>query len=354
MYEKTKKRIEEYLAEGVFPSVAFSFIKKGMHEAQLKGLAQIVPENEPLTEKHIFDVASLTKVICTTTVVLQLVEEGILQLDTPLKEYYPAFHDATITIRHLLTHTGDINTYIENRDALSQRELIQAYHQVESGSKLGIESKYTDTGTILLGLMLEKVLQKTAVELFEERVLQPLEMTDSCFLPDDPAHTVPTELHPRRGLIRGQTHDPKAFVLAEHAGNAGLFTNLTDLEKFVTMYLNKGVYKDNRFLQETTILSLLEDYSFAKNHPRSLGWDLKTDVNGAVYLFHTGYTGTFILMDILSQEAFIFLSNRVHPVDRRAEYIEKRDQLIQLYLDEKIEAAAKPKKWSNEYKFREE
>lgn len=340
MYEKTKALIEDYLDERVFPGVSFSFIRGEKQETQTKGMAQLVPKEEPLTEQLLFDVASLTKVICTTTVVLQLIEEEILQLDRPLKEYYPSFHDPRLTIRHLLTHTGDINTYIENRDTLSQNELIAAYNQVEAGEKLGLESKYTDTGTILLGLMLEELLQKDAVTIFEERVLRPLEMTNSCFLPVDPALTVPTELHRQRGLIRGQTHDPKAFVLSEHAGNAGLFTNLTDLEKFVTMYLNRGLYNGVPFLQESTILSLLEDHSFAENHPRSLGWDLKKDAAGTAYLFHTGYTGTFILMDIVSKEAFIFLSNRVHPVDRRAAYIEKRDQLIQLYLDEKLEAAA--------------
>lgn len=339
MYEKTKKQIDAYLKEDVFPGVSFSFIRGGEREAVTKGLAQVLPKKELLTEALLFDVASLTKVICTTTVVLQLMEEGMLELDAPIRTYYPSFQDPTITIRHLLTHTGDINTYIENRDALSQKELIAAYNHVESGKKRGIESKYTDTGTILLGLMLEELLGKTAVDIFEERVLTPLEMTDSCFLPSDPAQTVPTELHAKRGLIRGKTHDPKAFVLAERAGNAGLFANLTDVEKFVTMYLNRGIYREQRFLQEATILMLLKDHSSAVNHPRSLGWDLKMGSDGTMYLFHTGYTGTFILMDILSQEAFILLSNRVHPVDKRAEYIEKRDQLIQLYLDEKEEAA---------------
>ncbi|MGL4695329.1 serine hydrolase domain-containing protein [Enterococcus larvae] len=339
MYEKTKQLIDVYLKENVFPGVSFSFLKNGVGEAETKGLAQIFPEKEQLTNQLLFDVASLTKVICTTTVVLQLMEEGLVQLDNPIKEYYPVFGDPTITIRHLLTHTGDINTYIENRDSLSQEELITAYNQVRSGEQLGKVSKYTDTGTILLGLMLEEILQKPAVAIFQERVLIPLQMTSSCFLPDDPSKTVPTEVHPARGLIRGQTHDPKAFVLAERAGNAGLFTNLTDLEKFVTMYLNKGIYDGLQFLQEATILGLLKDHSFAENHPRSLGWDLKKGTDGTMYLFHTGYTGTFILMDILSQEAFIFLSNRVHPVDKRAEYIEKRNQLIQLYLEEKEKAA---------------
>ncbi|MCB5951861.1 beta-lactamase family protein [Enterococcus sp. BWT-B8] len=335
MYERTKKLISHYLDEGVFPGASFAFIRGESIEETTIGAAQIFPVREKLTAALLFDVASLTKVICTTTVVLQLVEEKKLCIDETLKKYYPFFQDGRLTIRHLLTHTSDINTFIPNRDQLSQKELIEAYIRIQSGEKLGKESKYTDAGTILLGFMLEELLGKPVIEIFKERVLLPLQMMNSCFLPDDPFKTVPTEDHPVRGLIRGQVHDPKAFVLAEHSGNAGLFTNLEDLEKFVSMYLNRGVYNGKRMLKEETILELLQDHSFVENHKRSLGWDLKWSREQTPYLFHTGYTGTFILMDILKKEAFIFLSNRVHPSDRREEYIAKRDQLLQLYLEEK-------------------
>jgi CubicO group peptidase (beta-lactamase class C family) len=335
MYDKTKAKIEQLMNDGIFSGVSFSFITKTSSEDFTWGKAQTTPTVEPLTRSLLFDVASLTKVICTTTVVLQLLENGVIELDRPFKTYYPAFDDEKITIRHLLTHTSDIQSYIENRDALSKEELKEAYHHVKSGDQLGTKVAYTDTGTILLGFMLENILGKDAVAIFQERVLQPLSMTESRFLPERASDTVPTEIHPVRGLIRGQTHDPKAFVLAEHAGNAGLFTNLTDLKKFVWMYLNEGAYQSSRVLKRETIDSLLVDQTPNKKGHRSLGWDLKEGVDGSTLLFHTGYTGTFILMDIPKKEGFIFLSNRVHPVDRRTEYIEKRDELIQLYLNEK-------------------
>ncbi|MGC6768902.1 serine hydrolase domain-containing protein [Enterococcus sp. LJL128] len=335
MYEQTKNCINSFLKEGVFPGVSYSFIRNGSIESQTLGFARLLPEKEKLTTDHLFDVASLTKVICTTTVILQLLEEKLIALDQPLKMYYPVFTDDKITIRHLLTHTSDIHTYIKNRDSLSQKELIEAYNNVESGSKLGKEVKYTDVGTILLGLMLEHLLKKTAVELFEERVLRPLQMTSSCFLPAASVKTVATEDHPVRGIIQGATHDPKAFVLSEHAGNAGLFTNLSDLLSFAEMYLNDGSYNGKTFLKKETIQGLLKDYTLAATGERSLGWDLKEGLNGERFLFHTGYTGTFLLLDILHKEAFLFLSNRVHPADNRQAYIEKRDELLQIYLEEK-------------------
>jgi len=335
MYKKTKQKIKELMNEGIFSGVSFSFISEDKSEDHTWGNAQILPTVEPLERPLLFDVASLTKVICTTTVVLQLIETGVLKVDVPVHKYYPAIADQRLTIRHLLTHTSDIQSYIENRDSLTKEALRLAYLQVRSGENLGEKVAYTDTGTILLGFMLEELFDNVLIEIFKERVLEPLDMTASVFLPSNSSQIVPTENHPTRGVIRGQTHDPKAFVLAEHAGNAGLFTNLTDLKKFTEMYLNDGKYMENRLLEKTTIELLLTDQTPNKRGQRSIGWDLKKDATGHPLLFHTGYTGTFLLIDPIQKNAFIFLSNRIHPVDNRAQYIEKRDELIQLYLYEK-------------------
>lgn len=336
MYKKTKQKIKELMDDGIFPGASFSFMTQYETEDHTWGMAQMVPTEEPLLPSMLFDVASLTKVICTTTVVLQLMESEVIDIDKPFQTYYTTFEDEKITIRHLLTHTSDIQSYIENRDALTKDELREAYNHVRSGKELGKKVAYTDTGTILLGFMLEALLAKDVIEIFKERVLAPLEMTETKFLPEDPTKIVPTENHPVRGLIRGQTHDPKAFVLAEHAGNAGLFTNLTDLKKFISMYLNNGQFQGNKVLERHTLYSLLLDQTPDKCGRRSLGWDLKKDLAGNELLFHTGYTGTFVLIDLKEKEGFAFLSNRVHPVDNRKEYIEKRDELIDIYLKEKI------------------
>lgn len=336
MYKKTREKINQYLEAGVFPGASFAFVQNKQLETEVIGFAQMMPIKKKLISGMLFDVASLTKVICTTTVVLQLVERKQVKLDDSISFYLPSFEDDKITIRHLLTHTSDITTYIENRDRLTKEELKAAYFKVHSGEQLGKKAVYTDAGTIILGFMLEELFQLTAIEIFQQEVLEPLQMKNSTFLPKKKQQIVPTENHAIRGLIQGETHDPKAFILAEHAGNAGLFTNLEDILKFVQMYLNKGKIASTQFLQEETILNLLQDHSPTKNQHRSLGWDLKQDLATKNYLlFHTGYTGTFLLMDILQQSAFIFLSNRVHPFDDRQGYIEKRDQLIQCYLKEK-------------------
>ena len=159
MYPETKQLILKKLEEGYYPGVVGAFIRKNEVERFFAGNAQVVPEIQPMEEDLLFDAASLTKVIATTSLVLRLWEDGKIELDRPLADYLPAFDNQTITIRHLLTHTSDIQTWIPDRDQLSQEELIAAYLKLQPGDQLGKAVKYTDAGTILLGFMLEEIFQ---------------------------------------------------------------------------------------------------------------------------------------------------------------------------------------------------
>lgn len=332
MYPETKKIIAQKMKAKIFSGTAFYFREKKQSEENIWGKAATDPTGILLEPDFLFDVASLTKVVCTTSVMLKLFEAKKIDWDTPLHELYPAFKNQAITLRHLLTHTSDIQTYIPNRNQLSAAELKAAYLTLEPGDKLGQEVKYTDAGTILLGFLIEELYQKNLVEIFQEIVLKPLKMNQSQFLPQPPYDKiVPTEKI-QGEVLKGQTHDPKARKLAEHAGNAGLFTNLADLEKFVAMYLQQG----QDFLQPATIASLFKDQTPDGQGRRSLGWDLEfSPLNQRPLIFHTGYTGTFILLDVQQQSAFIFLSNRVHPHDFREAYIKERDEIIATYLSER-------------------
>ncbi|KAF1304576.1 serine hydrolase domain-containing protein [Candidatus Enterococcus willemsii] len=323
MYPQTQEIIAKKIPT-IFPGCVYRFIQKEQQDTICLGNAAIVPEKEPMTVNHLFDVASLTKVVCTTSVVLQLWEKGQLNLDAPLQNYLPTFQNNQITLRHLLTHTSDIQTWIANRDQLNAQELRAAYFTLQSGEYLGKKVKYTDAGTILLGFMLEEIFQKSLTTIFREAVLQPLQMTNSYFPLIANQLIVPTEQLADGTVLRGETHDPKARTLGEHAGNAGLFTSIDDLTKFVRAYFQEEI------LQKTTIEMLLQDQTPLKNGHRSLGWDLREHM-----LFHTGYTGTFLLIDPKKQDAFIFLSNRVHPTDNREVYIQHRDEILAAYFAEK-------------------
>ena len=333
MYPETIRLIAEKQQEGVFPGVVYRFIHGEQMETHCLGYAARQPQIESLTTEHLFDVASLTKVVCTTTVILKLWEQGVLAIDDPLVRYLPAFTDQKVTLRHLLTQTSDIQTWIPRRDQLSAEELRHAYLRVQSGPQLGKQVQYTDTGTILLGFMLEELFGCSVTEIFQQEVLQPLEMTNSGFPPLPAASKVAATQRQEDGtVLKGITHDPKARVLGKHAGNAGLFSTIDDLTQFVQMMLKKGQTATQSFLSADILERLYLDHTPSETGHRSIGWDLK---GTPVHLYHTGYTGTFLLIGS-DGKAFIFLSNRVHPEDHRDSYLKHRDQIVQSYLKESV------------------
>ncbi|MGL9729001.1 serine hydrolase domain-containing protein [Enterococcus sp. DIV0756] len=339
MYPDTLQLIEEKMQEGVFPGAVVRFIESENDENYVLGNAQVEPTIVSMQEDFLFDVASLTKVVCTTTIMLKLKEAGKVSWDQSLHSLLPDFQNETITLRHLLTHTSDIQTYIPNRDQLNAQELRTAYLNLQPGEELGEVVKYTDAGTILLGFLIEKLYQKDVIDVFKQEVLQPLGMSDSLFLPQAPYDKiVPTEKLSDGTILKGMTHDPKARVLAEHAGNAGLFTNMKDLSKFAKMYLKLGRVSDMIYLHDKTVQELLCDQTPTGNGARSIGWDLKySPLDRSPLLFHTGYTGTFLMLDVIKKSAFIFLSNRVHTEDHRASYVKHRDEILVCYLKERMQ-----------------
>jgi len=333
MYPETQKKIAEMLEGNVFPGATYTFIDKDETETQLIGSAAILPEREDLREGMLYDVASLTKVIVTTTLLLQLHEEGEISFEDPVRAYLPAFPSDAVTIRHLLTHTSDLKGYIKNRDALPAEKLAAALTALEPGENLGEKVVYTDTGLILAGFIIEKLTGKSVAENFEQRIKQPLAMMDSSYQPTDPMRCVPTQNHPTRGVIRGVVHDPKAVILGGHCGSAGLFAPMQDLIRFSKMLLHFGEWEGQRILRKETVQALLRDWGIVPDQPRSLGWNLFQDGEDFV-LWHTGYTGTFMILDPNHQKGFLLLSNRVHLEDRRPEWIAVRDELVAIYLKE--------------------
>lgn len=334
MYDNTRKLIRHFTEDGTLPGASYAFINQKGTRQYREGLAALIPHQEPIRENQQYDVASLTKVILTTTVILQLLENRTLELDAFVQTYLPDFSADQLTLRHLLTHTSGLNGFIPNRDALSASELKAALLNLPVDDTFGKKVNYTDTNMILLGYIIETMEDETLSAVFEKRIMRPLNLLDSTFHPTDPTQCAPTENHPDRGIIRGEVHDPKAKVLGDHCGSAGLFSTLNDVSRFSQMLLQKGQLDGVRILQESTVEQLTQDWTPNGKLERSLGWDLKVREQGR-YLFHTGFTGTFMLLDIKEQTAFVFLSNRVHPTSDTPAYLKKRDQLIETYLSEK-------------------
>lgn len=310
--KKSLERIEKYVENGVFPGCEFVVIDGNLTAKFQFGKRTILPEITALGTHEIWDLASVSKVVGTGTVLINLIFDGKIELDKPLNFYDAAFHDKNVTIRQLLTHTSGINPFIKNRDEMNAEQLKQAIYDISVTADKSF--KYTDINFILLGFLLEKCYKKSLDEIFDEQIFKPWKMSETSFGPRNEA--VPTDFR----LPIGQVHDPKARVLGIHTGSAGLFSSLSDLTKFVQAY-----FADDKYLQ------LLTNFS-GNEKQRSLAWDLlKND-----WILHTGYTGTFILINLKTKKAVIFLSNRVHLKDGRAQWILDRNLLIADFIEELI------------------
>ncbi|WEV45506.1 serine hydrolase [Streptococcaceae bacterium ESL0687] len=314
--KETIKLIKEYIASGVFPGASFATINKGQIHNYYLGLQQNFPYPKLTRKNLLYDLASVSKVLGVGTILIRDYLTGSIDIDRPLKDYYPAFHEGSLTVREFLTHTTGVNPFIKNRDQLDAAELKEAMNNIELTDDKSF--KYTDVNFILLGFMLEEIYKKDLDELINQEVFEKFSMPTASFFPAAKNQVVLTDKDTPRGIV----HDPKARLLKGHAGSAGIFASLVDLEEFIKNYLYNQEYFSNK-------IELLDKNFAAEKGRRSLAWDLLGD-----WLIHTGYTGTFILINLKEEKGIIFLSNRVHLKDERSQWIEDRNILINLMIKE--------------------
>jgi CubicO group peptidase (beta-lactamase class C family) len=287
-------------------------------------------EPVPVTTQTLYDLASLTKVVATTTAILQLIEQGHLQLDDPICTYLPPFgcdaQKATITVRHVLTHTsglpGPCRLY---RHCHSPEQILAGIFQQKLVFPPGTRYLYNDLGFILLGEVIREITSLNLDEYSRTYIFDPLGMHDTLFIP--PAalknRIAPTEcVSWRGGLVHGVVHDENAWKMGGVAGQAGLFSTVEDLARFCTMLLQCGSYgsqSGSRFLlQPETVAQMTSIHHPDPDEAQGLGW-----VIAAPYFMgrlasnstfgHTGFTGTSLLIDPARQLAVVFLSNCVCP-----------------------------------------
>lgn len=305
----------ESLIPDQIPGIAIGIITPTTITTQYHGFRALIPSREVLTPETRFDLASLTKVVVTTTIVLQLIEEGTLTLDTTIQSILPAFLHPTLTIRDLLTHQSGLPA-----DDPAYRRCIdaQALKQFTLTHPLSVQPRtqviYTDFGFLILGWVIE-ALEGPLDQVTQRRIAAPLGLSSFGYLPADPNVCAPTEVTATRGVIRGVVHDGKAFLMNGVAGNAGCFATLSDVCTFVQSFMDKK----HRLLNETSIALLRQNHTKGRDHVRSLGW-YRHDPSCAFghfvsedCLFHTGFTGTSITIDFEQQIGLVLLSNRIHP-----------------------------------------
>lgn len=277
-------------------------------------------------DKTIYDLASLSKVIGTTTAAMILFDEGRLDLDAPVSTYIPEFvggNKELVTVRHLLTHRSGLPAGRELwRMTSSASDAKHIVINTPLACQPGACFVYSDLGADVLGWVVESVAGLRLDTFLTERVFKPLGMNDTFYNPPDSVRyrIAPTEVAPPRGYpLKGEVHDENAFALGGVAGHAGLFSTAADLAVFAQMMLNGGVYDDVRIFSDSTV-SL---FTRRTAGTRALGWDTAEGQGGSgEYLTqaaygHTGYTGTSIWIDPDRQMFVVLLTNRVHAARAR-------------------------------------
>ena len=291
------------------------------------GSRALIPKREPMTVDTIFDAASLTKVVATTSSIMKLFEKGKIRLNDPVTEYLPEFQGghSGITIRNLLTHFSGLRPDLDLEPTWSgyQTGIDKALID-RPRTPPGARFVYSDINFILLGEIVHRLSGKTLAEYAKDNIFGPLEMKHTRFLPlaEWVSRIAPTEIEPLSGgPIRAVVHDPTARDMGGIAGHAGLFTTADDLARFCQMMLNLGTSNGKRLFSTATVQKFTTPQSPANQAVlRGLGWDIDSPFSanrGELFPIgsygHTGFTGTSIWIDPTSQTYVILLTNSVHP-----------------------------------------
>ena len=354
------EEILKAIEQKVFPGAALLVASKGdVLYREFFGNATLLPSPEPVAEKTLFDIASLTKPVSTAMLTLAAVKEKGLPLNGTVSRYLEGFREedkGKITIRHLLKHTSGLPAWRpyyeeiarEHPNAVGKRESRQHYLEKISQEPLDMpvayQRIYSDLGFILLGILIEDFWGMTLDQIFLGNVATPLEMKDTFYIPAGAREPRPYERFAateesvwRKKLIRGEVHDDNAYTLGGIAGHAGLFSTVDDLHRFLVAF-EKG-YRDQHPLLSR---DLVHEFVGPKVKLK-LGWDTPSqdDSQAGKYfsknsIGHLGYTGCSFWADLDQDFHVILLTNRVHPSSKNEAIKEFRPKIHDIIYEELI------------------
>jgi len=287
-------------------------------------------QSRQVTQSTMYDLASLTKVVATTSAIMRLYEEGEVSLDDFLSKFFPEISPGlkrSITIRHLLSHTSGLPAFIRLYETCSSAEgALDSVYAAALEADPGDTTIYSDLGMILLGKIVERVSGLSLDAYVAKEFFEPLRMNNTMFRP--PSFSIPriapTEIdtHWRKKLVHGTVHDENAALLGGVSGHAGLFSTASDLVVFMQMMINGGSYGGKEFFQQGTVAEFTRWQSGEGS--RALGWDCKSasgssagDLFSTKSFGHTGFTGTSLWADPDRDLVVVFLTNRIHPSRER-------------------------------------
>jgi serine-type D-Ala-D-Ala carboxypeptidase len=324
--------LRDAIANQAFPGCAFGLLVDGQVRL-LDALGHFTYASEEtgnpaVHPETIYDVASLTKVVATTSAAMLLYQRGLLDLELPLGELLPGFvvgRDNSVlprkvTLRHLLAHNSGLPGYVPFfHTATTPFAVLRGCLQLPIEAEPGTRAEYSDPGFILLGKALETILQEDLASWVKREVFLPLAMTETRYCPGPSLRSEipPTEQDElfRQRVIQGEVQDEHAYLLKGAAGHAGLFSNVPDLLRFSQAILEPD--KPQLFQPET--ISLFATRQNPKGSSRALGWDTPSAESSSGHFFsprsigHLGYSGCSLWIDREAHLSVILLTNRTWP-----------------------------------------
>ena len=347
--EKIEEILNDAVRDGAFPGATYAFITKDKIYSGYVGYQELYPEKKENKIDTIYDMASLTKVVCTTTCIMQLLEQGKIRLFDKINYYLPNFKHDELTIWHLMTHCSGLPEGVPGRkDIAKEKDIWDKIYQVELMFKPGSKIVYSDINFIILGKIVEIVSGLKLNDYAKKNIFEPLKMVDTGYLPSDKERCAATEYRDDEsyhGYVKGYVHDETSFALGGVAGHAGLFSTAMDASRFIKMILNNGTLDGQEILSKQTVdlmfkrqISECDSIGVIPVKARNLGWQAhETFSNAGDYIsdnsiLHTGFTGTNIWIDRDRNLGFVLLSNRVHPTRNNTKHMRVRACLANMIL----------------------
>jgi beta-glucosidase-like glycosyl hydrolase/CubicO group peptidase (beta-lactamase class C family) len=326
--------VEHAVADKAFPGATLAVGYKGRVSLHAFGNLSYEANSPAVDTRTMYDIASLTKVVVTTTLTAKLVEGDFpvpLDLDARVDRYLPEWANGPdahgwrpkVTVRHLLTHTSGLPPFKEYwRTSTGKQDTLTRVFAEPLDYEPGTKEVYSDLGIILMAQIIERLTGRSLDDLAKAYIFSPLGMKDTTYGPANKLWPwiAPTEFDKnlRHKLVQGEVHDENAFTMGGVSGHAGVFSTTPDLAAFCQMLLNGGVYAHRRILKRATISQFSAPQQLS-NGTRTLGWAVPTEGSSSGHFFsahsfgHTGFTGTSIWIDPDRQVFVVLLTNRVNP-----------------------------------------
>ena len=339
--------IEKAISGKAFPGATLAVGYRGKVAVRAFGKLSYDAKAAAVIPNTMYDIASLTKVVATTTLVAKLAEGDFavpLDLDAKIERYLPEWASGPnaewrhrVTVRHLLTHTSGLPAFKEYwRTSKGKPDTLARIFAEPLEYEPGTKEIYSDLGIILMAEIIERLTGRTLDDLAKSAIFSPLGMKNTMYRPPKKLwpQIAPTEIdnNLRHRLVQGEVHDENAFAIGGVSGHAGLFSTAPDLAAFCQMLLNGGVYAHQRVLRRATIAQFTTPQQLSGG-TRTLGWAVPTEGGSSGHYFsahsfgHTGFTGTSIWIDPDRQLFVVLLTNRVHPTRENAKIQQVRPAL---------------------------